>query len=246
MINRFLLLSIAMIAVAFTPSFAEPIVPAVQRFQHDDSISPNALGRVLAQELNCVACHAYPQLQGKQAPILTDVANRLNPDYLQRFIAHPQTEKHGTTMPNLFSGISKRKRDKEVNALVHFLMSFGDEVPQQQYATFGSRRRGQVLFHQVGCIACHDPKTENATPLPTSIPYPNLAEKYTLPSLSSFLLNPLHTRPAGRMPSLNLTPREADDIATFLSPPGFETPGIEYHYYRGEWGRFPNLAANRS
>jgi mono/diheme cytochrome c family protein len=49
-----------------------------------------------------------------------------------------------------------------------------------------------------------------------SVPLPQLASKYSLRSLAFFLLDPLATRPAGRMPHLNLTPSESADLATYL------------------------------
>ena len=185
--SRCVLLCVTLLAL---PTYAQSILPALQRFHNDGSVPPQTLGRVLTQELNCVACHVHPQLKGKQAPILTDVASRINPDYLQRFIAQPQIEKPGTTMPSLFSGLTDHIRDNDVAAIVHYLMSLGDTVSPQQYASFGSRRRGETLFHQVGCAACHDPRTEDAVPLPNSVPLGAIETKYNLPALSSFLRNP--------------------------------------------------------
>ena len=44
----------------------------------------------------------------------------------------------------------------------------------------------------------------------------DLATKYTLQSLTLFLLDPHRVRPSGRMPSLRLTPSEAADLASYL------------------------------
>lgn len=136
--------------------YGQPIVPAVERFRDDGSISSEALGRVLTQELNCVACHADPQQEGKQAPILTDVSTRVKADYLLRFIEQPQEVKPGTTMPNVLAGVPKQQRQRESTALVHYLMSLGEGKPPHAYASYGSRRRGEALYHQLGCTACHD------------------------------------------------------------------------------------------
>jgi len=242
MFSRCLLLFTVISCVAPRLVYGQPIVSAVERFRDEGSVASDELGHVLLQELNCVACHTDPQLQGKQAPVLTEVSSRVKADYLQRFIGQPHIEKPGATMPSLFTGLPQEQREKEVTALVHFLMTLGDGKPPQGYASYGSRRRGQALFHQVGCVACHDARTEGSAALPTSVPLGVLEAKYTLPSLFKFLLDPLHTRPSGRMPSLNLTSREADDIATYLLPAGLEKPGIEYQYFRGEWGRFPDLS----
>ena len=57
---------------------------------------------------------------------------------------------------------------------------------------------------------------ENAARPVRSVPHGSLAAKYTLQSLTYFLLNPNESRPSGRMPSLKLTPSEAADIAAYL------------------------------
>ncbi|MCH1497210.1 MAG: cytochrome c, partial [Rubripirellula sp.] len=44
----------------------------------------------------------------------------------------------------------------------------------------------------------------------------DLAEKYTLQSLTLFLLDPHRVRPSARMPDLRLTPSEAADLAAYL------------------------------
>ena len=222
--------------------YAQPIVPAVERLRDDASLSSHALGRVLTQELNCVACHAHAQQGGKQAPILTDVSSRVKVDYLARFIGQPQGVKPGTTMPNVFAGVPEREREQESTALVHYLMTLGEGKPPHAYARFGGRRRGDVLYHRLGCVACHDARADGAAVLPTSVPLGDLGAKYSLASLSAFLGNPLHARPSGRMPGMNLSTQEADDIAAYLLPGGYERPGIEYQFFQGEWGEFPDLS----
>ena len=49
-----------------------------------------------------------------------------------------------------------------------------------------------------------------------AMPLGKLDNKYSLSSLIGFLLDPHAVRPSGRMPSLNLTPEEARDIASYL------------------------------
>jgi mono/diheme cytochrome c family protein len=110
----------------------------------------------------------------------------------------------------------------------------------------GDRSRGRTLYHQVGCVACHaiDPSYPLQQALSSDlerkiagldlapdeletmglslprevrpIPVSNLAKKYSLRSLSMFLLDPPLIRPAGRMPSLKLQPHEAADLASYL------------------------------
>ena len=110
----------------------------------------------------------------------------------------------------------------------------------------GNLERGRKLYHSIGCVACHaldsefqPPKTiqsdldrrieslglepdeleamglfvsKPARPVPMS----HVSMKYSLRSLSMFLIAPHLVRPGGRMPSLKLQPHEAADIAAYL------------------------------
>lgn len=49
-----------------------------------------------------------------------------------------------------------------------------------------------------------------------SIPHADLAQKYTPLGLTHFLLDPLSTRPGGRMPNMKLSAVEAADLAAYL------------------------------
>jgi cytochrome c2 len=117
-------------------------------------------------------------------------------------------------------------------------------VPLEFYA-WGDSQQGKRLFHTIGCVACHEPAddyevvqiqpseldrlldTLDPTELKElglsssarkvdSIPLPTLSEKFSRKSLTYFLLYPEHVRPSSRMPSFNLKPVEAADIAAFL------------------------------
>ena len=156
-----------------------------------------------------------------------------------------------------------RKREV-VEALTHFLVAerAGDSGEVQSDDSIIAR--GRVLYHEVGCAACHAPEvspealsqsasTESAPAAgadnlralaAASVPLGDLARKYSVSQLGAFLVNPLQWRPSGRMPSLNLSPGEAQAIAMYLlrapSPchwrcrPGTKVAGLEYIYYEGE------------
>lgn len=207
-----------------------PIVAAHQRFHRDTAYQTLHAGKLLIEELNCVACHASERVsESKQAPVLTGVMSRAKAEHLRDYILDPQKVKPGTTMPGLLA----RAEDapSKADAIVHYLGSLGTSQPTQGYANPGGKRRGEQLFHSVGCVACHNPADKE---LATSVPLGDLPAKYTLLSLATFLHNPLQARPAGRMPSMNLTSREAADIAAYLLPATPEKAGIEYAYYELE------------
>ncbi len=136
------------------PSFAADgvVVPAYQRFRADHLNSVDA-GRLLISELNCQSCHgtfAGEVLPPRQAPILTKVGERTNAEYLQKFIHDPQALKPGTAMP----GIASVKSDPvTAEAIAAFLTQGTSWRPAG--VSVGAVRRGEALFHSVGCAACH-------------------------------------------------------------------------------------------
>lgn len=227
---------------------SHPLVPGFERF-HADSNQASG-GELLLGELGCVACHANQVLpvELKKAPRLGSVGSRVLPDYLRKFIAAPQETKPGTTMPDMFGGVDEKTRAEQVESLVHYLVAQSDgdlpqvQLPQVQLPTGGSRVRGAAVFHRVGCVACHGARQEGAKTLPYAVPLDNLNAKYTLPSLAQYLRDPLHVRPAGRMPDMNLGPADAQAIAGYLLDELPELPGIQMTLYHGDWGQLPDFS----
>src|SRR5688572_6389873 len=203
---------------AALPSWAADVPPRVVGFERFHAVDGDAVaaGQLLLGELNCTSCHAADaslagRVEKKQAPVLDTVASRVQPQYLLKFLADPQATKPGTTMPSVLASLPEGERAKVAEALVHFLATTGQVThanPMRQHVS-----RGEVLFHSIGCVACHDQRKDaNQPPLATSIGLGTPSRKYTLPGLTQFLENPLAVRPGGRMPHLNLSPADARDI----------------------------------
>ncbi len=128
------------------------VVPAYQRFRADHLNSVDA-GRLLISELNCQSCHgtfAGAVLPPRQAPILTKVGERTNAEYLQKFIHDPQALKPGTAMP----GIASVKSDPATAEAISAFLTQGTSW-RPAGVSVGAVRRGEALFHSVGCAACH-------------------------------------------------------------------------------------------
>ena len=221
------------------------IVPAFERFAGEDSKQLH-LGQLLLGELNCLSCHKTSgEIEGvlkpKQAPVLSEVGSRVRPDYLRQYIADPQSMKAGSTMPSLFAGVSDSQKKQQVEAIVHFLASTGR--PKDIGPRGDAVKRGDVLFHKIGCAACHNPQRDGAQLLATSVPLGDLSKKYSIPALSQFLQDPLKVRPSGRMPHLNLNPNEAQDIASFLlkDVSVYIQPNVTFRFYEGGWNELPDF-----
>jgi mono/diheme cytochrome c family protein len=227
-----------------TAPTAHPLLPAFERFHASQDKLRLEAGWLLISELNCRSCHAGGSsatgVQTKPAPVLDAVGERVRPEWMLEFLANPQHSKPGTTMPDLFPGLDPKTETAQVAALVAFLATTGTvkrSAPEPQEVV-----RGERLFHQVGCIACHqsrrDPKT---TPLTTSVPLGAIDKKYTTDSLARFLEDPLAIRPGGRMPSLGLSQQESRDIAGYFFRNLQLPPNLNFAYYEGNWSNIPDF-----
>ncbi len=212
------ILNLCSAARADNPS-QHPLVIGFERFHAAGKENSLRGGQLLLGELNCIACHqAEPVVQRhvirRQAPILDGVGSRVRVAYLKAFLADPHGVKPGTTMPNLLDAVPEFERKDAVLALVHFLASTGtvkDPRPLPKSAAAGKN-----LYHQVGCAVCHGPRAGKIQGEANILPLGELSKKYSIVALAAFLLDPHKVRPAGRMPGLNLTVAEAQDIAHYL------------------------------
>ncbi len=199
---------------------ADELVATATQTTHE--LSRELTGINLINELNCAACHrpevALALTSPKQAPDLNWSARHLNPEFLAKFIAAPHALKPGTTMPNLFQSQDKNRRSDDAIAITHFLTSRTNNKFTPAKTDAESIKRGDELFHSLGCVACHAPRDSTAQErqLNQSTPLGELALKYSLAGLVEFLENPHAVRPSGRMPNMSLTNRETLDIAAFL------------------------------
>ncbi|MFO0867637.1 MAG: c-type cytochrome [Pirellulales bacterium] len=237
--------------VSSTAGAAEPtpptqaIVPGFARFYDDAASDAVEGGNLLLGELQCLGCHASESGRAgwpaaKKAPLLEHVGQRVRPEFIREFLRDPQAVKPGTTMPSVLTGATAEERQRQAEALTHYLALSG--VPQDSGAASSSVQRGEALYHQVGCTACHDPQREGTVPTADSVPHGRLSRKYTLPSLQKFLADPLAVRPSGRMPHLLLSADESRDIAAYLLRDLALTPNLRFEYFEGAWDKLPDFA----
>lgn len=244
--TKLLLFPFFMASIASVQAGSAPVIVGFERFVGTPALPEVEAGRLLMRELNCHSCHAAEvkpsEPSAKVAPHLDDVGDRVHPAFLRKFLTSPGTVKPGTTMPNVFDGEAEESRSQKVEALVHFLSarsSTGLVVVGPEAAAV---ERGNALFHRVGCAVCHGSRRDNAPNLATSIPLGPIEEKYTIDSLRRFLLDPLHSRPSGRMPPLNLKEDEARDIASYLLRDIKVEPNLKYMVYEGHFENLPDFS----
>jgi len=207
--------------------FSEGRVRAATLHPHWAHANPSEpSGEILLHGLQCASCHAPEAtvarpLAARKAPDLRDAGSRLSPQFLRAYLSNPDQTKPGTLMPDVLHG--QPNTGERVDDLVHFLASLGDaSAPESVGANPFKMEAGRRLYHQVGCVACHqafagpDGSGDPGPFAESSIPLGPLATKYTVPDLAAFLKDPLRYRPSGRMPSMNLTEAEAEAIAMYL------------------------------
>ena len=234
---------------------AAPIVPGYERLRDSDVVDDRARGEVLLGELNCMSCHAVSdparnaiaqRINTKPAPDLSDIGQRVTPEWLASYLANVHEQKPGSTMPDLFHSFAPRERDEIVEELTHFLLGQGGRMESAEYLPFRFRatvESGRLAFHSLGCAACHEAdlpgvaSTGPTAPATPSVPLPDLAAKTSVGALTRFLMQPDRVRHGGRMPSLHLTEEEATNIAVYLlreqEPDVVEKiAGLEFEYFR--------------
>ncbi|MFM7295881.1 MAG: PA14 domain-containing protein, partial [Planctomycetota bacterium] len=212
----------------------------------------------LAARLRCAACHASDseRVTPEPAPNLAGIGARKTPEGLRRWLADPQAAKPGTAMPDMLAKLPAREREAALDELVHYLAEQGGPLTlEEREVEVAELELGRRLYHEVGCVACHEPQ-EDVDDLERSLwSFP--AEERVAPQLAAtlgstafdtdvdalavFLRDPLARRPSGRMPSLLLDEVESRAIATYLlrhriGRAGLVTkPGWRYRYFEGSF-----------
>ncbi|MBK28263.1 MAG: hypothetical protein CMO77_05470, partial [Verrucomicrobiales bacterium] len=196
---------------------AQPVVPGFERFPRDTPAQQVTAGEVLITELNCVACHANDEdqsqrFQHRPAPILFTNHNPAHAGWIRNWLLDPQKFKPGTLMPDLLHSLDDEKKSEAVEALRHYLMTLSPGTDPEA-AMIGNPVEGKKLYLSLGCAQCHTPAAQDNG---RDIPLGALRAKYTHANLIKFLRNPLHSRPAGRMPRTPMSEEEAAHLSTYL------------------------------
>ena len=102
------------------------------RFGRHGELTDVESGSLLIAELNCIACHssANPQLQPRLGPNLSGAGNRLQSDWMRRYLQEPHQVDPGTTMPNVLASIDENQRAATIEALTAFLQTQQRAYPE--------------------------------------------------------------------------------------------------------------------
>ena len=227
----------------YAQSEAVPFVAGFERFARHQEIDKVAAGRLLLTELSCTACHhsGSDELTPKRGPRLDGAGNRLGHEWIARFLAAPQKEKPGTTMPDVLASFPDAGRGAAARALAVFLSSLHEPFPEirgtgargvpLEFWKHGNAEQGRSLYHQVGCAACHEADDDYETVETKPSPLDQLLEQLDEDELKALGLAAA-TRRVPSVPHSNLSAKYSPQSLThFLLDP---------HKTRTS-GRMPNL-----
>jgi mono/diheme cytochrome c family protein len=175
----------------------EPIPP--RAFSHEGTGGAQAAqwsqierGRLLYEDLSCGACHGSDgwKLSLRPGPDLSNVRARVKADWLHSWVRSPRSYRKTSPMPKLLTD------DTEIRDVATFLGTLGKAT-----ASAGSSKNdqrvaaGKEIFDRVGCNKCH---TENGGHSLVGVGSKYLSSR----ALATFIADPLHVDPSGRMPQM--------------------------------------------
>lgn len=216
----------------------EPIPPMV--FTHDPKhqflVEGSRLreGRELFATLRCVKCHLtgdldkavdqrMPELSA-DAPRLTDVASRLNVQWMAHWVQSPRTFRGDATMPHLLPEGEKDasghpQPSEKAWDIAAYLDTLGEKplVRDRKPDSPETLAAGGNLFASLGCIGCHTlPDHGDDKTIDGRVPMKFLTVKWRREALPAFLMNPQAHYAWNRMPNFKLTADEASLLTAFL------------------------------
>lgn len=234
------------VAIHGKPALAEPPPPFVagfERFARHGDIAKATAGRLLLSELSCTACHTTrsADLQPKRGPNLDGVGNRLQPDWVRRYLESPSTAHPGTTMPDVLVGLDDDNRREVLATIPAFLATLVESFPElkagganplpHEFWWKGDVDRGRELYHRVGCVACHEPEAGHAGGEAEPSAFDQLLDQLDPEELAALGLTSM-ARPVPSVPHENLSAKYTRrGLVHFLLDPTAVRPS----------GRMPNL-----
>ena len=123
-----------------------------------------ALGLMLIDKAGCNNCHhieSYASTR-KGGPPLTHLEEKVNKEWVRKWIKDPQSFRYNTWMPHFFSqdnnsdDASIIRNETEVYAITEYLFPKGDKTKFNNSSSYlGDAENGEKLFNAVGCRGCH-------------------------------------------------------------------------------------------
>lgn len=210
------------------------------------------MGRLHFTQQNCAKCHvsneglgAAPMPEtGEIGPILVGIGDKVTEEWLQRWISDPKHLRPTTHMPTLVDAKTEEGRQQAAD-LAAYLAGLKLGTPPAAAPDAALAEKGGAHFHELGCVACHNPPDKAGTDLdPKRVPLNNVASKFLPGALVTYLKKPDAFHASTGMPDFQLSDEEAGSIAAFLTKAseGKETKATT-DYPEGDAARGAEVAA---
>ncbi len=169
-------------------------------------------GRKLFAEAGCVACHEVEGLRPKEkiGPDLSRVGEKVQPEWLSRWLRNPRDYLPRTRMPNFLL------RSEEIATLQKFLLSLKSQQPPAEMVAPRAPKliaAGEKLFRESRCITCHAVEGRGGTLGPE---LSRVANKVRPSWLYSFLKDPQRHFPHTKMPRYRFDEHQLRALVAYL------------------------------
>ncbi|SVB64168.1 uncharacterized protein METZ01_LOCUS217022, partial [marine metagenome] len=199
---------------------------------HADKLT---MGLTLIEKNGCNGCHTIKSLESrrKAGPDLARINEKVNKDWVAKWIKDPKGFRHNTKMPSFFGQSNNSdtnavlRNDTEIYTIAEYLFQDGEKMSRKNDQKFtGNAEKGQELFEVVGCRGCHNIEN-NPNNMTEDIQLADLLKEHgpNLISLGSktsaqwvynWLKDPSEYWHDTRMPNLRLSDEEAKNLTAYL------------------------------
>ncbi len=200
-------------------------------------------GKVLVHAAPCAACHEVPQAETMlPSPGLQAVRGNMELPWMADWLSGKADAAAQQTMPDGFSPSAAHLTAAqqggrrmphfdltaaEANAVTAYLSERSlpaGKLPRLRTKQQPDARRGALVLHQVGCLACHRTDGLGTAGLFDGGDLSAIAAKRPAGFFARWLKDPAAVNPAHRMPVVRLNDQEVVDLAAYLSKQGEPTP----------------------
>ena len=193
------------------------------------------LGLSLVDKAGCNGCHhnANWPSQAKAGPDLRKINEKLDEDWVAKWVKNPSHFRYNTRMPAIFQQDNQKSpettayNNAEIAGITEYLFKGKEKDRGENINRYvGDAENGETLFNSIGCMGCHISESvpESAPAVNsyynlTKLQGPNLiglGSKVTSEWLYEWLMNPQDYMPTTRMPNLRLSSQQAKDLTAYL------------------------------
>jgi len=164
-------------ASCFTCHESQPIVDGGDKL---------TLGLNLISKSGCNSCHyieSYPK-QNNAGPPLTHLHEKLDKEWVSKWIKNPQSFRFNTWMPHFFNQDNNSspemimRNNSEIYAMTEYLFNVNENKKNNSSKYLGNVTSGEELFSKVGCMGCHVVNNDNKDYKHKNLPYEPLVSEH--------------------------------------------------------------------